>query len=438
MPARSSAFRPIPLWTLASGVSLLAGGASCGAEPAAGAKPDGASLDTAAVFQVQCKATVKWSEVFPLDGYLSLAFGVHPRPSGDMLVVTRAETEAEVDTLRVLALDGDGKVQWDALYGDPETSTETGGLVLLPDGQFVLMVGQADTDAAGGQRILVCGDEGMVFSENVIESETVSQVSGALLMPDGRIAVSGATPESSTDQGSWWNAVVDVNGTVIWEKTGGTPGWDSGSKLLMLSGGQLLYMARLDEDGSGDTLVMARSPAGELYWEQTLSGEGHRFLYLMDEVSGGVLILGDASRSPPDRVRFGVGVYGDRRDVFSAALDLDGNLLWSKQALWDERGTQVFGSVVAADGGLFVVGMHGLFPMPSESYGGYLARLGQDAERLWETGLQHESKTVFPLTLAVWPDGDLIVAGYRYSVDGKHLNMDRWVSRMSVSCEGLQ
>ena len=192
----------------------------------------------------------------------------------------------------LLKLDFDGNIMWDKSYGS-DNGDEASDLIILPSGEL-LIAGVSRGDASG------------------VKSED-------------------AVTESKSD---YWIVKTTAEGDIIWDKTIGSPDFDSNPSLTQLDNGKIIIagMSRGDKGGSktddnfgnNNAWIIAIKEDGDILWDKTFGGTDGAF--------GGVaytknnliyLIINSLSGMSGNR---SVSLKGEQ-DIWFLKLDDEGEVL---------------------------------------------------------------------------------------------------------------
>ena len=165
--------------------------------------------------------------------------------------------------------------------------------------------------------------------------------------PDGSVYVTGSTPGTAGDV---FLLKFDASGSLVWQRTWGGGGTESGEGVAVAPDGSAVYVAGGTSSfgaGSGDIFIIKFDPNGTLISQKTWgtsAGEVGDDLAVAQD--GSVYIAGTTPR--PDVV---VGV-----DVVLLKIDPTGNLVWQRTYAAGEVVDPRGGVTVAPGGSIYVAG----------------------------------------------------------------------------------
>jgi hypothetical protein len=192
---------------------------------------------------------------------------------------------------------------------------------------------------------------------------------GVALDASGNAFITGYTRSYGAGSYDTFLLKYDSSGNLLWNKTWGGSGSDSGYGVALDDSGNALITGETNSYGAGnsDDFLLKYDSSGNLLWYKTWGGSGSDSGYgvALDD-SGNALITGETNS-------YGAGSY----DTFLLKYDSSGNLLWYKT--WGGSGSD-YGEGIALDasGNAFITGY-------TDSYGAgnydvFLLKYGVDTD----------------------------------------------------------
>lgn len=246
----------------------------------------------------------------------------------------------------LVCLDSSGTIEWQKCLGG--TGPDQGySIIQTPDSGFFL-TGTIEDDNGDVNRFIGSNDVWVVKTDkygNLLWRRTIGGTyndfgNKCLMTSDGGYII-GATSESADvdvtgNHGSYDAWIVKLNsiGVIQWEKSYGGSGVDGANDLILGLNGDFYIIGStnsIDGDisgaiGNADVLVMKIDSIGNIIWQKCIGGsqneEGRSGCLT---TNGGVQVVGYTFSNDGDAITS----HGNK-DVLSAELDSNGNLLWSK------------------------------------------------------------------------------------------------------------
>lgn len=246
----------------------------------------------------------------------------------------------------LVCLDTSGTIEWQKCFGG--TGPDEGySIVQTPDSGFFL-VGKIYSDDGDVTRYIGSEDTWLIRIDkngNLIWQKTIGGTNDdfgykCLSTSDGGFIIGTTSSSSDVDvtgnHGSFDAWIVKVNsvGNILWERSYGGSGGDGANDIIQgLNGDFYIVGTTFSNDGdiSGgnglrDILVLKIDSIGNLIWQKCIGGsqneEGRSGCLT---TNGGVQVVGYTFSNDGDAITS----HGNK-DVLSAELDSNGNLLWSK------------------------------------------------------------------------------------------------------------
>lgn len=276
----------------------------------------------------------------------------HTSDGGSIIIGTTGSNNGDVTgyhgngDLWLVRLSPSGEMVWEKTYGGNLTD-EGGDIVQTPDGGY-MMVGYSmsiDGDVTGnhgrGDLWMIKIDQtGKIIWQKCLGGSKRDSGSSIILTSDGGYVMTGNSYSSdgnaTGNHGSSdvWVVKIDLNGTLLWQKTYGGSKLDWGHSVTELPGGDLMVTgitSSSDGDismnhGAGDIWILRLTPDGELIWEETYGGSFSDNIWnIKPSPNGGAYLVGETF-SVDGEIR---GNHGDA-DIWVAEIDGDGTLLWDR------------------------------------------------------------------------------------------------------------
>lgn len=246
------------------------------------------------VRRIDASGTVLWEQSFDFGGWDRLK-AVAALPDGDLVVAGVVETETRESYGWVIRLAADGTALWNRTY-----AASAGGnsgftdLDIGPDGTL-LLAGYGGVDAGGQPDVWVArlDDTGTMLWEDSFDSSGWDEAAAVLAMDDGSIAIAGVTASLDPEKAGLV-AMLDPTGQVAWTQPIGKGRNISFWDIAQLPDGTLVVAgAGNDDEGVRAGLVVGLSPAGEPLWHNFLLGSGRSaFLSLVVNAQGDMMAAG--------------------------------------------------------------------------------------------------------------------------------------------------
>ena len=257
-----------------------------------------------------------------------------------------------------------GTELWSRTFGGPALDRAK-SVQQTPDGGFV--IGGKTTSFGSGH------EDAWLIRTDQDGTEIWSQTYGGawdddaytVLLADGGGYVLCGHRGFADGEFDMWIAKVDEQGTMIWERTFGSTGWDNAYSCLgTRDGGYVL--AGYTESSSGDDLdvwLVKTDEQGNMIWDSVFRGTGRDTVYSVRETRDGGYVMSGSSDS-----------YGNGdSDIWLGRTDVAGNFLWTK-TLGGEEDDFGFGMDLTAGDGYIVGGYTSSFG--EGDVDGYVVRLG--------------------------------------------------------------
>jgi len=285
-----------------------------------------------------------WSITTTLDGSILITGDTYSN-DGDLKGMNKSDAD-----IFVIKLDTDGKVVWNKTFGG--SSYDVGNSITTTGDGGILITGHTNSNDGDFEGMWKGGDDIFVVrldkDGNIQWKKTFGGTDYDLshsinTTPDDGILVTGYTYSNDGDfkgmnKGSRSQDIfvikLDTDGKVVWEKTFGGTGSESGHSITTTGDGGILitgYTHSNDGDfkgmnkgrGSSDIFVIKLDRDGKVLWRKTFGGSysdwGQSITTTED---GDILITGKTYSNDGDFE----GMNKGDEDIFVIKLDKDGNL----------------------------------------------------------------------------------------------------------------
>lgn len=359
-----------------------------------------------------------WTNLVALPGWQE-GHAIAEAADGGVFVGGYSQNAGDTDALLVRA-DAGGDTLWTRTYGGPGWE-DCRALVVLPDGG-VAMAGQTKSSGAGESDVYVvrANAGGAVEWEKTWGGAAHDDGQWIETLPDGGFAIAGETKSSGAGGSDFLLVRTDSTGATLWEATyGGAGDEDCQWGHATADGGFVLTGSTTSYGAGGVDAYLVKTDAGGLTeWEATYGGADRDLTFSVREVSGGGFVVAGQTRSAVagddqfwvfrtdawGAMLWESTVGGTQADAASSVLPEPGggffaagvattgadgleSYLVAMDASGDTTGTLAFHSApgwntwdiafglgAASDGGYWVTGQTGLFPV----FDLYIARVAGD------------------------------------------------------------
>jgi prepilin-type N-terminal cleavage/methylation domain-containing protein len=215
------------------------------------------------------------------------------------------------------------------------------------------------------------------------------------LASDGGYVITGTTASygSSDDM---FLAKFNINGALVWAKTWGGTGADSGKDVIQASDGTYVVVGTTASYGAGssDAFIAKFDSNGGLSWQKTWGGTGA-------DTGDGIVENTDGTYSITGKEASQSAGFGD---IYTARFSSAGSLVWNMAngTAADEAGSSI---VANSDGGVTVLGWGGIYT--------YALKYNSSGTLIWQNSWTFDNSAAmgnYPaITLA--PDGGYVMTG---------------------------
>jgi hypothetical protein len=244
---------------------------------------------------------------------------------------------------------------------------------------------------------------------------------------------------------------LNSNGEILWKKTLGGSGYESGLYLTTTSDGSILIISGTSSNdgdfkgmnkGIWDIFVIKLSSTGEVLWKKTFGGSREDLgLSLTTTSDDGMVLTGHTQSNDGDFEGMGKGNW----DIFVIKLSSNGEILW-KKTLGGSGYEEGLSLTTTSDDGMVLAGHtqsnDGAFEgMGKGDWDIFVVKLNSNGEVLWKKtfgGVRED----LGLSLTTTSDGRMVLAGYTQSNDGDFEGMgkgnwDIFVTKLNSNGEVL-
>lgn len=295
------------------------------------------------------------------DGGFIIAGSTKEYPNLDALDVYLVRTDCNGDTL------------WTKSYGG--SLNDEGESVAITEDQGYLIAGYTNSYGAGDKDIYLIRTDS---SGDTLWTKTYGGTGDDLAwsiaaVPEGGFIISGRT--SSSGAGSWdvWLIRIDADGNMIWNRTYGGSGWDSGLEVQCTTDGGFIVGGYTMSSGAGQTdyYMLKIDASGNLTWSRTYGGSNYDNGTSVLQVPDGGYLLGGYTKS-----------FGDTNgDFWIVRTDANGDSLWS-QIYGGSEIEELNGMDLTLDGGYILAGRTNSLGNTSSVW---LVRIAQDFTGIGES-----------------------------------------------------
>jgi hypothetical protein len=362
--------------------------------------------------------------------------------------------------LWVNRLDKNGNLLWDRAFGGSETDYGLSVRTISDDGFIIVGTTGSNNGNISGYygngdlMVLRLSSSGNPLWHKVYGGNQTDEGGDILQTPDGGFILTGYTVSDDGDVsghhggGDLWIVRLDSSGTIVWQKTYGGSGRDSGSSIIRTSdGGYALTGNTYSSDGditknqgSSDLWVLKTDDLGNLLWNKTYGGSKLDWGHSLIELSGGDLLVAGVTVSSDGDVSINKGVG----DIWVLKLTPAGEKIWEK-TYGGSFSDNVWNAEPSPSGGAYLVGetfsVDGDFIQSQGDSDLVIFEIDGNGTMVWNLtlgGSQYESGSWVKLLT----DGNLVVSGITQSPDGDVSGYtdggDLWIVKVNASIESEQ
>jgi len=217
----------------------------------------------------------------------------------------------------ILKLDEYGNVIWQRAYGTPDTDRPAEILQTADGGYIVAGNVRLFTNDTDGW-ILKLDAHGNIEWQKAYGGSEIDLISSIQQTDDGGYVVTGTTKSFGEGGSDLWVLKLDAEGNVVWQKTYGGSGEDSGGAVRITPDGKYLVAGKTTSFGAGDTdlWVLKLEMNGTVVWQRAYGDLYYEGFSSMDSTSDGGCVI--------------VGEYSHSWDAWILKLDARGNVEWQR------------------------------------------------------------------------------------------------------------
>jgi hypothetical protein len=234
-----------------------------------------------------------------------------------------------------------------------------------------------------------------------------------LLAEDGGYFIVGTTdlvfePER---QGNIYLIRTDAAGDVLWEKTYGGPGYESGGTIYPADDGGLMIAGVTTSFGAGgmDVYLLKVDQEGNELWSKTFGGPLDEMGAAFPLEDGGYIVGGnvvDPNDIVADASAAGYGGADGRSNIYLSRTDSDGNELWTR-TFGGENNVMASSALPTDDGGFVILATIMYYPESGDDI--CLLRVDENGDEVWSYTWEQDSTNAFELVETL--DGGYLISG---------------------------
>ncbi len=304
--------------------------------------------------------------------------------------------------LYLIRLDSLGDTLWAKTAGG--TGTDYGrDLQITPDNGFIC-VGSTTSSGSGLEDLYLVkfNQYGDLLWSKTFGGTASDEAWSIRATSDSAYIICGTTNSSGAGYADLWLLKVSQNGTLIWSRTFGGVGGESGMAVRETWDGYVAIGATGSfGTGYSSIYLVKTSFSGDSLWAITLGGAKADFGYSLEVTPEYGLILVGATGS------YGLGYY----DAYVIKTTANGTVEWERTfgGTRDDRAYAVSNTV---DGNYIITGT-------TESFGAggsdiYMVKVNPLGSLIWST-TQGGAQADYCRSICVMADGNYLLAGYSYS-----------------------
>jgi hypothetical protein len=238
-----------------------------------------------------------------------------------------------------------------------------------------------------------------IFFNQTYGGKQSEYASFAVETNDNGFLIAGFTNSYGAGDADIWLLKIDSNGVPEWNKTYGTPGFETSHYIIKTDDNAYLITGRTNYYGAGDLdlLLLKVDQDGNLLWNRTMGGAGDEWMWEIEKTNDGGYVLAGRTNS-----------YGTSlNDYWLLKTDAEGNPEWNVTlgGIEDDRARSL---LITDDGGYLIHGW-------SRSYGAgnldfWLVKTDQNGNPQWNKtygGIENERG----IPLIKSNDGGYVLAG---------------------------
>jgi len=308
----------------------------------------------------------------------------------------------------VFKLKQDGTLDWNRTFGGNNTESPT-SLIETSDNKY-LVSGYIDSyDVGGGDiwllKVNVDGtlDWNKSFGGNNIESPT-----SLIETSDNKYLVSGSTTSYGAGNQDIWLLMINVDGTLDWNKTFGGNNIDYPNSLINTSDNKFLVAGSTASYGSGNYNIwlLKINVDGSLDWNKTFGGDGDGYSRSLIETSDNKYLLSGYLDT----------FTGNNYDIWAFKVNEDGSLDWNK--FFGGTNQEYSKSAIETTDGYLIIGTNSyIYDVDYDYSNYYIIKTDYYGNIVFEKSFG--GKTIdYPYSIFKTSDGGIIIGGITASYGG--------------------
>jgi hypothetical protein len=221
-----------------------------------------------------------------------------------------------------------GNVQWEYSMGDNESETAR-SIVETAEGNYVLIGTNKSKGFGKGDIWVVCiSNKGSLLWDKTFGSPQPDEGASIIQTKDGNLVIVGTTYVEQTNalngtkkaQQSVWLAKLDTKGGLLWDKTFANLNYNVAQSVVELPGGDLVVAANtLVKDKSMDGWLIKTNSTGEQQWSKFIGGKKlNSFKNAIATNDGNVVAVGNTFDQSPNG------------DAWIVKVSSSGDIAWEK------------------------------------------------------------------------------------------------------------
>jgi uncharacterized membrane protein len=351
------------------------------------------------------------------------AYSIQRTKDGGFIVAGYMTISGTNTDVWVLKLDRDGNVQWQKVFGGPfadaayEVKESSDGSFIVagssvtsvPTTQRNGFIAKLDSNGNFVWSLTYGGTADDEFRSLTIYQESVTEY----------IIVTGYTRSfGSGGEDAWILKVKSLDGSIVWQKTYGTPNDDRFQRVITSSyNGSISYVfagRTFSSSTNFDFWVMITDENGNTKMSKkyfySLLSPGDEFAWDIKETPDGAFVVVDLAQ------RY-IGSGG--RDMWILKIGKDnGEIIWQK-AFGGQYDDEARSAVVEENGDIIIAGTANSLVSSSSTYDIWILRLDKDGNLKWQKvfGLPG-SNADLASSICLSDDGNFVIAGYTTTSGG--------------------
>ena len=316
-------------------------------------------------------------------------------------------TILEIETAESAILQGGD--YWSQFIGVNSSYNQATASLLTSDGSL-LVSGFARSFGAGGDDgwLVKLDQTGQILWQKTYGGSDEDDFNAPIETSDGNFIVIGKTSSfNANNNHDGWILKLNQNGTIIWQKTFGSPGRDAFSSIIEVNGSGYILSGSTDPDNDGNrnAWIVRLDAAGNLLWEKAFGSPNSDYSLgkIKSTSDGGFIIPG----------RFN-GIGGD---AWIIKLNSNGTIDWENKY----SSFSALSNIHELSNGNFIAG--GTITSDPRSYDLYMLKIDSNGQVIWQKSYGTDLFEV-GASIQVINDNAYMVAGTNYNGDFWLLKLD--------------